>query len=150
MGIGNGQVGALASVLRSQFGTETVVGLLESEIRDVERDQETPLPAEYVDFLTYMGRRAGKFFVGTDIFYPGILGAKRDAFELFDEFRVERLINDSSLVFAIHQGYQIYWMADTLKIDPPVFMYEEGGGRVVKKWDSFSRFLWEEYTRIMN
>jgi hypothetical protein len=137
----------LATALRSRYGEDDVVGLTGDEVRQVELDQGCALPFEYVEFLTCMGKRAGQLLVGTDVFYPEVLGLKMDALALLAEFGDGQLVASESVVFATHQGYQIYWMADVIGGDPPVLMYEEGLG-VVTEWSSFSGFLWDEHSRL--
>lgn len=103
-----------------------MVGLSSEEIEEVRDDQGLArLPATYVEFLQRMGRVAGRLLVGTDAFYPTILGLRPEAGELLAMNGVSDLFGQDDLVFAMHQGYQFYWMA-TEPDDPPVFMYSEG------------------------
>ncbi|WP_173140072.1 SMI1/KNR4 family protein [Kibdelosporangium persicum] len=139
----------LANLLRSRYGHDDVVGLTDNEVSEVQEDQElSGLPGAYVEFLTLMGRRAGKLLVGTDIFYPSIVGIKRDASELLEECGVRDLVPNDALVFAMHQGYQVYWMADVSTGDPAVSMYQEGEDGITREWSSFSSFLWDEYSAM--
>lgn len=96
----------------------------------------------YELFLKAMGRGAGKFFEGTDIFYPEILTIKRGAEELLREDEVPFCLSESDFVFCSHQGYQfMYFKLDELNDDPAVYYYLEGSGIIRKKWDHFSSFL---------
>jgi hypothetical protein len=125
-----------------------LVGLSDEEIQLVTRDQELDhLPARYVEFLRVMGRSAGRLLAGTDVFYPDILGLRRDALELLSENGVAGLIQDGSVVFAMHQGYQVYWMNGAAD-DPPVLMYHEGDSAIRREWDSFTDFLRYESSRL--
>lgn len=125
------------------------LGLSDEEIRRVADDQAVGrLPGRYVEFLRVMGRKAGRLLVGTDAFYPDILGLKQDASDLLAENGVGGLIQDESVVFAMHQGYQVYWISSSALDDPPVFMYQEGGQGVSRVWDSFTDFLRYEFARL--
>lgn len=119
-----------------------IVGLSDDEIEAVRVDQGvTQLPARYIEFLRLMGRKAGSILVGTDIFYPDTLGLKPDGKQLLEENGLAVLISENSVVFAMHQGYQVYWMTSDGFGDPPVFMYQEGDETVSSTWPSFSAFL---------
>jgi hypothetical protein len=140
-------MGSLAEELN--VGSGEALGLTEEEIRIVVDDQEVDrLPGRYLEFLRLMGRKAGRLLVGTDAFYPGILGLKRDAREILMDNGVTELLPEESIVFAMHQGYQIYWMASGALDDPPVFMYQEGGEGVFREWESFTAFLLHEMSRL--
>lgn len=125
------------------------VGLTEREISLIAEDQGVPrLPLVYGEFLREMGRGGGKFLAGTEAFYPGILGLKEDAARLLLENRMEGLISKESIVFAMHQGFQVYWMIDFRLGDPAVRMFQEGESGIFREWDSFSDFLRDEASRI--
>jgi hypothetical protein len=121
---------------------DSLVGLSGQEVQDVAADQGVAtLPARYVEFLSEMGRKAGGLLAGTDAFYPEILGLRRDAMELLAENGESGLLRDESVVFAMHQGYQVYWMASRILGDPPVFMYQEGHPGVARERESLTAFL---------
>lgn len=127
-----------------------VAGVDEEQVVEVMRDQELDrLPLRYVDFLKLMGKQAGRLLEGTDAFYPGILGLKQDAMELLAECGQSELLESESLVFAMHQGYQVYWLAGVDDDDPPVFMYQEGDETISAQWDSFSSFLLDQFSRVV-
>ena len=117
-------------------------GMTESEIEEVRLDQRVDfLPGRYVEFLKVMGRDAGPIWFGTDAFYPGILSLKDDALEILRDNDVSDLLPTGAIVFAIHQGYQIYWMTNPDQDDPPVRMYQEGTLGVARAWESFTECL---------
>ena len=95
-----------------------------------------------------MGRKAGRLLAGTDAFYPDILGLKQDASELLANNGESGLIPEGSVVFAMHQGYQVYWMASLSVDDPPVFIYQEGSPGVSSEWESFTAFLRYELSKL--
>ena len=141
MGRGVERVRELAGSLAREFGNETVVGLSSVEIVEVATALGGhELPSSYVEFLRLMGKVAGRMLVGTDIFYPRLLKVKEYAQELFEETGRVDLMSDTSIVFALHQGYQVYWFVDNSE-DPQVLMYQEGDEAVSRRWDSFSSFL---------
>jgi len=113
MGRGVERVRELAGSLAREFGNETVVGLSSVEIVEVATALGGhELPSSYVEFLRLMGKVAGRMLVGTDIFYPRLLKVKEYAQELFEETGRVDLMSDTSIVFALHQGYQVYWFVD--------------------------------------
>jgi len=138
----------LALAWKRALGGE-FVGLSDGEIHEVCEDQGLEcLPQCYIEFLQLMGRKAGQILRGTDAFYPDILGVKNDAHELLTENGVENLIGPNAVVFAMHQGYQVFWMADNHGDDPSVLMYQEGDEGVSGEWKSFTSFLNDEAKRV--
>src|SRR5436305_13323742 len=82
-----------------------VAGLSDDEIARVREDQGVDrLPARYVEFLSSMGASAGCLLVGTDAFYPNILGVKADAVEMASLSGLSSTIPANAVVFAMHQG----------------------------------------------
>jgi hypothetical protein len=139
-----------------------LIGISAAEIDEVALDQSVAsMPGRYVEFLRVMGRTAGPLLVGTDAaprdrahlstgavtFYPDILGIKRDGLELLTDNGVSGLAAPDAIVFAMHQGYQVYWMARSLSDDPPVYMYQEGDEGVTREWKSFTEFLRHELSK---
>ncbi|GGM29598.1 MULTISPECIES: SMI1/KNR4 family protein [Micromonospora] len=125
------------------------LGLSDDDIQRVAEDQSVGrLPGRYVEFLQVMGRKAGRLLAGTDAFYLDILGLKQEASDVLAENSVGDLIQDGSVVFAMHQGCQVYWLPGSALDDPPVFMYQEGDRGVSKVWGSFTEFLRYERARL--
>jgi len=125
-----------------------LIGISAVEIGEVAQDQSVDsMPSRYVDFLRIMGRAAGHLLAGTDAFYPDILGIKRDGLELLADNGVSGLAPTDSIIFAMHQGYQVYWMPNSLSDDPPVYMYQEGDKSVTREWKSFTEFLCHELSK---
>lgn len=128
-------------------GGPAVAGVQAGEITEICTDQDlASLPLYYEEFLFRMGRGAGQLLVGTDAFYPSILGAKEDARNLLSENSASHLMRESAVVFAIHQGYQLYWL-ESLDDDPPVAFYEEGDIELRRRWETFSSFLLDQASR---
>ena len=102
------------------------------------------IPQAYELFLRSMGRQAGKLFVGTDAFFPAILGLNEAGRSLIS-FCNEQLgtrcsIPDDALVFAMHQGYQFFCMV-TSSPNPPVFHFDEGYESLKPVAGSYTDFL---------
>lgn len=128
--------------------SSALVGVSDEELREFAEDQAiTSIPGRYAEFLKAMGRAAGPLLVGTDAFYPDIIGLKRDGLELLADSGVAGLASSDVIVIAMHQGYQVYWMADVSTDDPPVYMYQEGDKGISKKWDSLTEFLRQELAK---
>ncbi|MGA5301779.1 SMI1/KNR4 family protein [Nucisporomicrobium flavum] len=138
----------MASLLTDLGLSDTgLVGVSEAELREVAEDQAVAsMPGRYVEFLRVMGRSGGSLLVGTDAFYPDILGIKQDGLQLLADSGVPDLAPSGAVVFAMHQGYQVYWMPGDSSDDPPVYMYQEGDAQVSQEWKSFTEFLRHELT----
>jgi hypothetical protein len=138
----------LISAIGNVRGGPPVQGLTDDEIQEIQADQGlAALPACYREFLRRMGRCAGQFLIGTDAFYPALLGIKADVLELLRENAVSHLIGDDAVVIGMHQGYQAYWLETASEDDPAVYLYQEGETGISKKWASFSAFLLDQSTR---
>ncbi|PPK65611.1 SMI1/KNR4 family protein [Actinokineospora auranticolor] len=119
-------------------------GLTDAEIEAVRAAQGvSALPAYYIGFLRRMGREAGAFLVGTDIFHPRILEVPEGARELLAENDESHLLPDGAVVFALHQGYMAYWFDPNPTDNPRVHLYVEGRD-AVREWPSFTEFLLDE------
>jgi len=99
------------------------------------------LPIVYEQYLLKIGRGAGKFMQGTDIFYPGIQGLKEEAIELLEENEEEFKLPVNAFVFSMHQGYEFLYFLLSGGDDPEIYQYVEGEGAPKKAWDSFTDFL---------
>ncbi|MFE1957616.1 hypothetical protein [Streptomyces sp. NPDC059479] len=103
------------------------------------------IPDKYGAFLSLMGRGAGGILRGTDAFFPAILDVRRAADDFFSDNPGGMDFPDDAVVFAMHQGYQVYWMESTSLQDPPVSLYMEGEAAPMGHWRSFTEFLNSEY-----
>lgn len=129
--------------MRSVASRSTVSGCNDSEVVEIERQFSTDLPRTYRVFLSAMGRGAGKFFLGTDIFYPNIMGVTDDARELVAEDEAGIVLPEKSIVFAMHQGYQFMFFYAEGSDDPAVHSYQEQSGEFRNQCSSFTAFLLE-------
>jgi hypothetical protein len=120
---------------------DQVEGCSLEEVLEVRRYANGHLPGLYEKFLLAMGHGAGKFFLGTDIFYPEVLTNREGASDLLREDSSLFELSESDFVFAIHQGYQFMYFKIKETDDPAVFFYLEGSGVPQKKYDRFSEFL---------
>lgn len=125
---------------RGYLSKDSLAGCTEEEIRLVEKSLGCPLPTAYREFLSVAGRFAGKLFVGTDIFYPGILQLDLAAKELFFEAGCLELYPHEAKAFCMHQGYEVLFFIPGSE-DPPVLQYVEGNESMTQPWNSFSEFL---------
>ncbi|MDQ0369372.1 SMI1/KNR4 family protein [Catenuloplanes indicus] len=102
------------------------------------------LPAVYVDFLTHMGFGAGRVLRGTDAFFPAVRQMKKWGDDFFHENSgISR--PGEAVVFAMHQGYLVYWMSDISSPDPEVVLCAEGDPSPSRVWPSFTAFLNSHY-----
>jgi hypothetical protein len=122
------------------------VGIEPHQIRQVQAAWGvSELPSAYVEFLTQMGAGAGRLLSGTDAFYPVILEMRKWAAEFFEENAEKLSAPEGALVFAMHQGYVVYWMSDISSLDPEVVLCAEGQSAPLRVWPSFTAFLNTHY-----
>ncbi|MDJ0717099.1 MAG: SMI1/KNR4 family protein [Prochloraceae cyanobacterium] len=137
----------------SLANSEKIQGCSTEEIEIIESKFKLKLPTAYKDFLKICGYRAGKFYAGTDMFYPDILELRTYAENLLKENEVDFQLPEEAFVFSMHQGYQFdYFLADNQNDDPPVYYYLEGENLPEKISESFSSFLLqslEDHVRIL-
>ena len=122
---------------------DTLLGCTTAQIDEVEADVGVPLPIVYREFLARMGCGAGRFYVGTDIQYPALLGLTQAARELIGEDEAEIRLPEDAVVILMHQGYQFMFVRSGEGDDPPVYYYMERTGRFDRMADSLSRFLFD-------
>lgn len=128
-------------VRRGAATEDTIEGCSAEEIEHVEAKVGCPLPLVYREFLSMMGRGAGKFYVGTDLFYPSMLGNLKAARDLVAEDQSGIVLPEGAIAFMMHQGYQFMFIRAGEGEDPPVHYYMEQSGEFVKKAEQFSQFL---------
>ncbi|MCG5447699.1 hypothetical protein [Micromonospora hortensis] len=104
---------------------EQLQGLTQSEIDEIEHDQAVPLVQSYRRFLELVGRGAGHFLQGSDVFYPSVLGLGQAARELLEENRVPFVWTSEDRVILMHQGYQFDFLRGAGP-NPEVWSYSEG------------------------
>ncbi|REK37785.1 MAG: SMI1/KNR4 family protein [Planctomycetota bacterium] len=118
----------------------SIRGCSEEEIREI-RQRLGHLPAAYVAFLRRMGRGAGEWFLGSDVFYPTCLELNAWAAETLAEESNPPQLPEDAVVFGMHQGYQFHFMVSSEGDDPPVYYYHEGGEGFERVADSFSTLM---------
>lgn len=128
-------------------GRDAASGLSSLEIKTVQEAGTFKLPLSYVMFLERMGKGAGRFFLGTDIYFPSMLPMTDSLRELFEISKKEcgAAIEPPSeyFAFSMHQGYQgFFFDAKDQQLDnPPVYHYMEGEDST-KVWSkTFTEFL---------
>lgn len=103
----------------------------EDEVAQLEQRIGQRLPAAYREFLLWMGKGAGRFFVGTDYFYADVSQFDRHiegAKKLLEENNITDPLPEDAFVFYMHQGYQIMYFRLSAGDDPPIYYYGEGEG----------------------
>ena len=137
------QINKVAEILvrRGVVTENTLRGCSDTEIEEVTADVGRPLPLAYREFLAKMGRGAGKFYVGTDIFYPRVLGLTEAAHELVAEDEADLVLPEEAIAIIMHQGYQFMFVRADEGDDPPVYYYMELSGEFVQKANQLSQFL---------
>ncbi|MFD7584662.1 SMI1/KNR4 family protein [Kitasatospora sp. NPDC059811] len=103
------------------------------------------VPERHGEFLSLMGCGAGGILRGTGAFFPVILGMRRAVDDFFSDNHGGVDLPDGAVVFAMHQGCQVYWMELTSLQDPPASLCMEGEAAPMVRWESFAEFLNSEY-----
>ena len=116
-------------------------GCAQADIETIQAKYDLKLPATYRDFLTFMGRSAGKFLMGTDYLFPDVLTLREQADRLLRECEVKATLGKEDFVFAAHQGYQFLFFNSRSSPDPEIFLYEEGEADFRSVADSFSKWF---------
>lgn len=130
---------------------DDIAGCTESEVALVESQAGRRLPAAYRQFLLTMGRSAGEFYSGTDMFFPDILHLTSQARTLLEGTQSEFRLPERAFVFSMHQGYQFAYFPMENDDDPAVYHYMEGDSGPEKSADSFSQFILtslEQYEKV--
>ncbi|RFS21165.1 hypothetical protein DVR12_17685 [Chitinophaga silvatica] len=95
------------------------------EVISLEDHFKLTLPQVYKDFLLLMGRGAGSYMRGTNVFYKDIFLLSSYAEETIRESNLKPLPSDA-FVFWMHQGY-IYAYFVMGSDNPPVTVFYESG-----------------------
>ncbi|MFI6171677.1 SMI1/KNR4 family protein [Nocardia sp. NPDC051052] len=96
-----------------------------------------PISGEYQAFLAVMGRGAGSFFLGTDLFFPSLLEASEAAAGI-SSGPGETLSLQNRFFFGHHQGYKVYYFDLGSEA---VYAYQEGHPESQRLANSFLEFL---------
>jgi hypothetical protein len=116
-------------------------GCTEAEIQRLETHFDLHLPERYREFLRMMGRGAGEFFIGIDVFYSVLFKLKSWAEELLKECSTDFKLPEDAFVFSMHQGYAFQYFLISEGDDPPIYSYTEGCGVPELIANSFTDYL---------
>jgi hypothetical protein len=105
---------------------DEIAGCTELEIAALEAAFGRPLPASYRVFLAALGRGAGEFMSGTDMFHDQLGGLRAAAETLIARSGSPAELKPSDWIFALHQGYQFLYFDAAAGPDPQVFHVMEG------------------------
>lgn len=120
---------------------QTIAGLSESEILDLERSQNVRFPSSYRRFLADCGKGAGLFARDADFFYPKIRSLKSELQEMLDEEGIAFDIPPQAFVFGAYQGYQYFYFLCDGTDDPVVYKITDGSKHPVIDSISFEEFI---------
>lgn len=118
-----------------------MIGCSEDEVKDVSLIAGYPLPKAYKEFLFAMGRAAGIFLLGTDIFYRHVHDLKKNSNDLLKECGANFEIPVNAFVFYMHQGYEFAFFINDGIDDPAVYQFIEGNDSPILVWESFTDFF---------
>ncbi|MBM7565956.1 SMI1/KNR4 family protein [Paenibacillus sacheonensis] len=118
------------------------------EIASLERGFARPLPLTYRAYLSAAGHESGKLFRGTDASFSVLEELQPEARELLRENGDLFTLPETAFVFAMHQGWVIYYFELDKGDDPPVLCWSEGSGAAAETISpSYSAYLMDEIKR---
>lgn len=130
---------AVARLETSSIVDGSVEGCSGAEIEEIDSAVGVTLPDAYVAFLRRMGRSAGTFLRGDDLFYLDDIPRLQDtARDLTDDTNVE--LPDDAVVFLGHHDYVFLYFRPT-DPDPPVYRYLDGEDELERVHGTFSAWL---------
>ena len=139
------KIAELADFLRREE-PGSVCGITSEHVSEIQDAWRVPrLPSAYREFLINMGAGAGRVLRGTDAFFPVVLKMKEWASEFFEENADTLSLPAGAVVFAMHQGYLVYWMSSVSAPDPEVVLCSEATPAPLRVWPSFTAFLNSHY-----
>jgi hypothetical protein len=119
----------------------TIIGCSPDEVAAIEARFGCRLPKSYREFLMVMGKGAGRFMTGSDLFYDRLSEQRELAERLLQEVGADLRLGPTDFVFCSHQGYQFLFFDAARHPDPPVFHFIEGVTASVCVNDTFSAWL---------
>lgn len=120
---------------------EDMRGCSDADIRQVDSLVDAKLPTAYKEFLKAMGRGAGAFLTGTDLFFPKLLELRGWAETLLSRTGSPFTLPPDSFVFLVHQGYQFMFFGLGQGDDPAVLHFEEGEDKPQVVFNHFTDWL---------
>ncbi|CAM4013436.1 SMI1/KNR4 family protein [Saccharibacillus endophyticus] len=124
-----------------------LIGCTEEEIVKLEEKVGFKLPETYKQFLLAAGHESGRLFQGTAVHYIDLIEIQEWAKELLEENHNPIALPNSSLVFSMHQGYEIKFFDVDMGENPPVFLWYEGmenPASAIRLFETFDEFLLQE------
>jgi hypothetical protein len=135
---------------------QEIRGCTLEEIDRLERHFGITLPQMYRSFLLKMGHSSGYFMAGTHTTYQFLFSLRDWAVEMLENesLLIEQgimkpehrnfVLPGEAFVFAMHQGYVIYYFRLDEGPNPPVYYYIEGEGTSTRDTESFMDYLHRE------
>lgn len=121
---------------------DQIRGCSEEEIVRLESHLGLRLPAAYREFLAVMGKGAGDFYRGTDIFYSDLLFGLYSVLQrMLEEDQMPFRLREDAVIFSSHQGYIFSYFHASEGDNPPVWGYHELHTAPKLIDDTFNEFL---------
>jgi SMI1-KNR4 cell-wall len=119
------------------------IGCSKKEIEHLEEYTQVSLPETYREFLSFMGRGAGKYFIDINIFYNRVFENRNAANGLLEDDESDFSLDEIDFVFCSYQGEQFMYFNLRESNDPSVYYYVEGAKAPIKKYDKFTECILE-------
>jgi hypothetical protein len=107
----------------------------------LEKKYDLELPEVYKIWIQMDGP-SDPSFVGTDMDFPYLSELQHWAENLFKEAGLNFKLPEKSFVFAMHQGYQLYYFICDGSPDPEVWYYMEGDSSPTVLCRSLTEYLY--------
>ena len=118
-----------------------IVGASHQELLQLARQVGGLLPTIYQDFMSVCGRRAGRFALDIDLFFPDVLELREEVLEMLEETDSQYRLSPTALVFAGYQGGQYLLFDCKSGDDPAVFRLWDDGQEPTQVAERLSSFL---------
>lgn len=131
----------LAQVGPHHVDPRQVIGCTAEEVAAIERERGLRLPRSYREFLETCGKKADRFCVSEQIFYPDLLK--------FPQWTLDILLEDgcawrpapSHFIFWMHDGIEFAYFDCASVDEPPIYQWWEGRSEPTVAWQTFGDFL---------
>jgi len=112
------------------------------QVKALEQHLGFLLPSSYQAYLMIAGDSPPPALTGSDCHADYLFDLREWGEELLGECGNPFKLPDHAVVFLMHQGYQfLYFDADGINEDPPVFFYFENWTAAEKRYDCFSDWV---------
>lgn len=120
---------------------DSIEGVTESELHDLEDIFSVQLPISYKKFLLACGRKAGYLGSTLGLFYPLVKSLKQEFLDLIDEDGLSLQLPENAFIFSSFDGLVFdYFICDGTP-DPMLFRVDESYGVIESRGITFTDYF---------